>query len=450
MKSLLQKVNSLSLLTTLFLIFVFYLPFQKVYEKPLKMAIRFFAQDNYKAIFHSNAFHLYFSDLLIIAMGGICLLKGRFIFKKSGQLLIGFLIICLISILTSPHRAFFWVYDAWLLLLIPSFLYFILESQLDIKEALMKGLWIFFFASLFEGAIAIAQFIKQAPLGLKALGEPSFFPHICSSKASWLFDSGVIFRASGTLNHSNVLGCFMAVGILISFYLYLSLDKPWKKYLFFVALLIQELALFISFSRTALYGFIGCSLLLLSLFYWKKIKIKSLLIHFLAGLFICGFLLYPELKDRGGIFNYNAFAKQSDLSRLFYQKNDIQVAMQHPYCGKGLHHCFFNMDFSKDVGTTFQVHNIYIMLAAAVGWGGLALFLAFIGSILFDAFKGGLDPLSSTLLATFLFLLWDGCTDYLIIKSACGRFLFFSIAGLLSAYSNRYVCRAPLSSASYR
>lgn len=434
MKTLLQKINSLSITNTLFLILIFFLPFQHGSGKLIKKWVN---------LHLDYPFHFFLSDLLILSLTGLCLstVKLRhFFLEKNNKYLTGFLIFSLISILHSSDGNLFWVYHSWLALLIPACLFFVLSNQHNLKESVQKGLWVLLIVSLIESIIALMQYMHQAPLGLKSFGEPNFFPSFYShTKTKWILDplfhsslsSYTLHRASGTFPHSNILGTFMGISILVTFYLY----NRWKKHLLFLALFLQEFILFLSYSRAALYGIALCSILWFGFTFWKKLPVKALLVAFLVSTALCLVLIYPQLYDRGGIFNYNQIAKGSDEIRLDYQKSALDHSKNNRFLGVGWHHCFLNMaSISAQHGNSkmIDVHNIYVMIFTASGALGLLCFLGFIGSILFQCLRGGLDLLSFLLLTLFIFLLWIGCCDYLLIKSVHGRLLFFLVAGLLS------------------
>lgn len=435
MKTLLKKINSLSIPATLLLILIFFLPFQHGSGKLIKKWVHLHLNYN---------FHFYLSDILILAFAGLCLssIKLRhFFLEKSNKYLTAFLVFSLLSIVHSSDGHLPWVYHCWLVIVIPACLFFALSTQSNMKDLIQKGFWVLLSVALIESAIAFTQYMHQAPLGLKSFGEPIFFPGFSSlTKTKWILDSFfhsslssyLLLRASGTFLHSNILGTFMGVSILVTFYLYLGLDKRWKKNLLFIALFVQEFVLFISYSRAALYGIVLGAALWFGFAFWKKLPCKSLLVAFLISTACCLILIYPQLYDRGGVFNYNQIAKGSDEIRLSYQQSALEYSKDERLLGTGWHHCFLDMASVSKGSKMIDVHNIYLMIFTATGALGLLCFLAFIGSILFYSVKGAFDPLSFILLTIFIFLLWIGCCDYLLIKSVHGRLLFFLTAGLLA------------------
>ena len=438
MKTLLQKINSLSITAVLLLILVFFLPFQHGSGKLFKKWVYLHLDYN---------FHFYLSDVLILTLAGLCFFSMKlhhFFLKNSNKYLTGFLIFSFLSILYSPDRNLLWVYHSWLAIAIPSCLFFVLSNHHNVKEIVQKGLWVLLFASLVESGIAFTQYMQQAPLGLNSLGEPAFFSAFASTtKTKWILDplfhsslpSFILQRATGTFPHANVLGTFMGISIFATFYLYLSVNKSWKKNLLFLALFIQEFIVFISYSRAALYGIALGSIFWFGYSLWKKLPVKGFLTGFLLSTACCLILLYPQLRDRGGVFNYNQIAKGSDEIRLNYQQAALDYSKNDRLLGVGWHHCFINM---ARISTEYKdakmidAHNIYLMIFTAAGLFAFVCFMGFIVSILVHSLKQVFDPLSFVLFTIFVFLLWVGCCDYLLIKSVNGRLFFFLIAGLLS------------------
>lgn len=430
MRKLLCKINSLSPFSTLFLILIFFLPFQKGYEKPLKF------------LFRGAHFSIYLSDFLILILfiSAISTISLR----KASKYLVAFLFICFISICHSSDGNIFNAYHSWLAILFPAALFFIISSHLDIQELLIKSFWVFLLAALMESTIAIVQYLQQAPLGLKYFGEPLFFPAFgTQTNTRWLLDSffgwtlptKILIRASGTFPHSNILGTFMTASILLLFYLYTTLREVKKKALLLSALFILEFVLFISYSRAALYGLALSSFLWFGFAFWKKSGVKILFAAFFTSTLLCCILLYPQLSARGGIFNYNKVAKGSDEARLTYQKTSLEISKNDRLLGVGWQRCFSSQEGAIDV------HNIYLMVGSATGILGLIFYLGFIASTLYHTLKQKQNLLSMTLLSIFLFLLWIGCCDYLLIKSVHGRLLFFLFPALLLAYAGHLQVR---------
>ncbi|HSX12019.1 MAG TPA: O-antigen ligase family protein [Rhabdochlamydiaceae bacterium] len=363
--------------------------------------------------------------------------------EKSRKYLSFFLLIALFSIFHSPYGNEPWSYYPYLFqLLIPSLFFYSIASHEPIKKFVIQSLWIVFASSLIECLLAIIQYFMQQPLGLYKLGEPALFAIISvPDKTLWWLGrffqtssfSHEIFRAAGTLPHPNILGCFAGFALFISYFLYLSINKKRNRWFFILPLFLQMFALFVTYSRAAIFGTLLASLLWFGWFFYKKIThVRALLMKTLLCSVLSALFLLPQLIERGGIINYNTCSKNSDQARLVYQAHAVEKMKQHSICGIGFHQYLVSMKENQEKGDA--VHNIFLLIATECGLLGLIAFLCFIGSLVWHTFKK-LNPLIVTLYAILLFLLFMGCCHYDLIKSQQERILFFLTCGLLALYS---------------
>ncbi len=434
----------------MFCILLFYLPFQCRYTHLVKKIIySVFSRDFDSFLKIDGSLCFYLTDFLMIGMviSSFFAQKLRTLFwEKSRKYLSLFLIISLISILHSPHSHEPWAYYPYLFqLLIPSLFFYALSSHLQIKEFVIRGFWIIFFSSIIECLIAIAQYFVQNPIGLDKLGEPFLFAIIgIADKTRWIFDSffhikslsNEIFRAAGTLPHPNILGCFIGFSLFISFFLYTLIQTKRNRALFTLALFLQCFTLFITYSRAAILGLLLGSLFWFGFFLYKKqANIKTLLIKIVACIGLSALLLFPQLIERGGIINYSVCAKSSDQTRLIYQMRAVEKVKKHSLFGIGFHQYLVAMKEQNEKGDA--VHNIYLLIATESGLVGLAAFLCFLFSLIWHAMRNKLEPISVTLIAILVFLLFIGGCHYDLIKSQQERLLFFLSCGLLVLYSQK-------------
>lgn len=446
-KNIIRKINALPVFTTLFCILLFYLPFQYRYHKLLKkIQVTFFSLDFDRFLNIDGSFGIYITDILMLSMVFLFLRADQlktFFWEKSRKYLSLFLIVSLFSITRSVHGKELWAYYPYLFqLLIPSLFFFALSRYSKVKESLTGVFWLILSLSILQCLIATAQYFTQEQMGLIKLGEPILFAAInVPDKTKWVLDnlfhaknfSSIILRATGTLPHPNVLGCFIGFSLFISGYLYLQLRQKAARLFFAGLLLLQWFTLFITFCRAALIG------VALGLVFWfafflikKNPSVKMLLIKTAACIGICFLLLFPQLTARGGIVNYNALARDSDEGRLVYQESAFAKWKEHPLLGIGFHQYLVNMKEHQEKGDV--VHNIYLLIATENGLLGLGAFLCFVSSLVWDAWKKRPDAISVTLLSIFLFLLLTGCCHYDLIKTQHGRLMFFISAALLACY----------------
>jgi hypothetical protein len=303
-----------------------------------------------------------------------------------------------------------------------------------------------------QAVIALAQYVTQQDVGLYRLGEAPrwFFPFRCS-----FVESGVLFRASGTLSHPNCLGAFLMSTLLCTLYCYLR--KCSSRILMGSACLVQLAGLFVSFSRSAFLA-TGFALLCFTFLMMKVKQVEPRLALLARRSVVCVLAVaalgviafFPALKERGGIIGYNQTTQSADLERMDYVKVAIEEIKQHPLLGVGFNNFALYSPILSEALTGrilhLQVHNIYLLIAAEIGLVGFALFAAFILSVL----RAGLKKLFADtaypiervfLVSIFLGLLAIGMTDFFLWWTAAGRFLFFGIAGLVYAVSSQEVAR---------
>lgn len=443
-RNLISKINALPLFSLLFCILLFYLPFQYRYEHLVKKLLYPLFSSEFNTFLRlDGSLGIYLTDFLMVGMiFSLPSQKMRGLFwEGSRKYLTLFLLFSLISLIHSPHGKEAWVYYPYIFqLLLPALFFYTLSAFSDLKELLHKTFWIFFAVMIVQSLIAILQYIEQSELGLAKLGEPHLFAIVCiPEKMKWTLDaifntktlSIEILRASGTLPHPNILGCFLPISLLITYTLYLQLDKRGVRALFILPLFLQWLALFLTYCRAGIIGAVFGSFCSLSYFIYKRSKGAKLLALKIAGcIALCFALLLPQIVARGGIVNYNEVAQDSDRGRHIYQAWTIKQIEEHPLLGIGFHQSLVLLKESGIKGDA--AHNIYLLIGAENGLISLAFFLSFIGSTLWHALRKQMDGATLTLLGIFLFLLFSGLCHYDLVKSQQGRLLFFISAAFLS------------------
>lgn len=294
-----------------------------------------------------------------------------------------------------------------------------------------------------QATLALIQYVTQEDVGLYRLGESSrsLFPFSCSHA-----ERGHLFRASGTFFHPNCLGAFLMSTLMCTLYGYLRQQA--NRMLLGAAFLLQLGGLLVSFSRSAFLG-MGVTLCCFAVLMIKLKQDASLWRSVLRSMaYICVLIvlgvivLFPVLKERGGMMGYNAMTLNADRERIDYMKVAVEEIKQHPLLGVGFNNfALYGPALSETLTGRplhYQVHNIYLLIASEIGLVGFSLFMAFIISIL----RVGCRFIDTTyaleravLISLFLGLLVIGMTDFFLWWKASGRLLFFGIAALLYAVS---------------
>jgi hypothetical protein len=316
----------------------------------------------------------------------------------------------------------------------------------DVREAFPKICAVVLGVSLIQCSIAFAQYIFQDYLGLQWLGEATMkFSFYSVDNSRWLLDkifltaseAPAILRSSGTLPHPNVFGGYMMAAIPMTYYLFFKAEKRTLKILLVIAIFLQVLALSISFSRSALIGWGVASCLFWFFSFKLKENPKKLIGVAVGSLIICLIVLFPTMRSRGGIVNYNPNAQSSDQGRFLLQNIAFSMIKSHPVLGVGYNNYLVHMQAHSPVTIgrmqTVPVHNIYLLIAAESGLIALACFMVFLASICKVVLKSQRSLEQVTLFSIFAGLLFIGFCDFYFWTTQHGQLLFFLIAGLLSS-----------------
>lgn len=446
-----KSIKQLPIWLTLFFLFLFFLPFQEELHKGIRALSHWtFSNQTFPPYFEKKLDY-YLCDLLLIGIliSSFSLWRNRvteILWKQ--KYLFGFLCLTLISLLFSSEAHHFWPYWRYAQLFLPLFGAAILAELLDVDSILTPLLLILLCTGLFESLLAIYQYAVQHPLGIKHLGEWNF--HLFNGAAftspshkRWIFDALLhtknayhkILRPYGTFVYPNILGGFLGMTIFASYYLFLQK----RSVLIASAISLQIFALYLTFSRGALFGLIGCSILyLVYLFAAKHNSAKWLLLVVVCGCTLSTGILFEQLRDRGGVVNYNATAQGSDAPRKVYQSAALTLAKERPLLGHGWTQFLLALERSGKVDDSCRittVHNIYLLLLAEVGAPALLCFLAAFGMLFYQTWNRGLDLTSVTLATILLYFLWFGCVDHYWINREQGRLMLFLVFALLSAHT---------------
>lgn len=298
--------------------------------------------------------------------------------------------------------------------------------------------WQFFIAgALLQSLIALAQFFKQASLGLRFLTESPLSPDL-AGVAKIVVDNQKIIRAYGTTPHPNILAAVLLVAIFGVCFLFLKQAKPGIVLRLVLILLI--VALFFTFSRTAMaVGLFFGALWLITEWrrghYRPQIRQFSLVVTVvLVCLVIFG---WSFLVARYAPENING-GQAVDL-RIFLNQVAVKFIGQHPLLGVGPGNFVAVMKetIKLDDWLYQPVHNIYLLAAAELGLPALLAFLVFLFLTVKNAGRSQEKPAVIDLLLLFLgFLVW-GFFDHFFWDLQQGRLLFWIILGLLASLGYR-------------
>ena len=370
MKYFLQNTPLLSIL---FVLLFLWIPFEskifpifKPFSRSLLQKYQEVAPFSFKVPpFFEKNIHFCLTEVVIVII--ICSLFSKvslrsLLFNANSRYLTLLFLIATISLFTSIFSHYFiqyfhLIHFALLLLAFDAVAHFFQNREREIHSLF----WMFLPIIVLECSIGIFQFFRQESIGLSFLGElhltldePNLATFHLSEKSRKLLsyftkispDQHLLFRSSGTFSHPNVLAGFLAASLMISYYCFSSAKKKWGRGILSLVILIQVLTLFLTFSRAGMIAWMLGTVTWFGIILFKKgedhpskKRLFSLALIIFGTLIPTIALLFNQLQDRGGIFNYNALARASDAGRLAYQKTAIAMITEHPLFGVG-YNCY--------------------------------------------------------------------------------------------------------------
>ena len=267
---------------------------------------------------------------------------------------------------------------------------------------------------ILQSIIGIIQILSQQSLGLIWLKE-SIISTQLTGVAKIIINGSTCLRAYGLFPHPNILGGFLVFSIIISILYFklfrveqfsklkkapekmlfinvFNINVPRGTFIFFFIILIQFLAIFLTFSKSAILGLIiafiylckkNCSTWNNFIFFNKIVFIKKFFL-ILCIFFFLFFLLNTDL---------NSIFYKSLQERGFYTSISSQIFALNPILGLGSGQFIAYIEKIKDVQIwQFQpVHNVFLLLLNDFGILMLFLFLIF----LFKLFSEKIDICST-------------------------------------------------------
>ena len=476
-KNPLSLVNGSGFVSFFFSLLVLSIPMQHKYDKMFRSLSKAFANPTFDLVglFETKVFICIF-DVLVLALFLSIVFTKRVDWKSlfwegPVKYLTLFFLVTLSSIFLSHTSGYGLQYIRWLQLFWVGFIVLIIGSGLitaDKKGLLLKFFSLVVITSLFQCFVAVSQYFTQHSLGLAKLGEmklalPGSACFGVSDGSLWIFDrlfsvprglEGVI-RAYGTFPHPNMLGGFLVFSLFASYFLYQKAQKPLHTKLLSIVLFSQVFSLCITYSRSALFGWIIGSLVWFGLSVWKAYqqknklqssRIRSLALMIFASFGICFFLFYPQLASRGGVVNYTqTLAQGADAERIAFQSIAASIVETKPLTGVGYNNYVLSVDeYSDTPSPKFPVHNIFLLIAAETGLVGLLCFLVFLALIAIRMLKSGLDVETITLFSLFTVFMFIGCCDCYLIEGPEGKPMFFITLGLITMMGRKSLELAPI------
>lgn len=330
---------------------------------------------------------VHFSDLLFLALVGI-LVWYCFRLKKHisnnysnkpvmGILILLFLTFCLISVAVSNYPLVSTYTFIRLLRKVAVFGLVITIIRLSPKAKQLLPYAIAFIV-LFQGFWATAQFLSGRPLGRAIEPQGLYF----TSYGFTASEDNAFFRASGTMDHPNSLGLFLAMGVLFMVGSAVTglVTNNGSRYFYFASIIFGALGLIFSGSRV---GWVVFLLGLIPIMLWVK---PSVILQYfrkriwlgISSLVVMAYLIVAVVLPRIGHYVATVGPTGGVSFRTYLIQKAIWMVNDSPFgVGLGTYPAILIERFGFPFWPT-PVHNLFFEILAEAGVFALILMLLII------------------------------------------------------------------------
>jgi len=340
--------------------------------------------------FEYGSISLYAIDIILLVM--LFLISGKNILKKIKSpdleiktywwILAVVEFSVLISVIFSSNKLIsFYAYVKFLLGM------WLFSLLLNLNYNRLKLLYFFLSGIFFQALLGVWQFLSQSSFANKWLGMAEHDPSVLGASVIETMDGTRWLRAYGGLDHPNVLGGFLVIGMMLV--LNLIIKKKESKVIDFIVLnslfFIFFLSLFFTFSRGAWLAFLAGigGMLLLSVARNNLLIQKRLLQLILAtGIsFFVLFNIYGDLVSTRLSGNARLEVK-SNMERIESFQIVKQVLKENLFFGVGIgnYPLAVEENYIKGEPAYFYqpVHNVFLLILSEIGVIGSLFFVGFL------------------------------------------------------------------------
>ena len=268
------------------------------------------------------------------------------------------------------------------------FLY--LANNLSERRILFALIGVLLLNGSLQSLIAIAQYAKGGPIGLRMLGE---MDNLYASKSGM----ETLSRMGGTVGHPNKLALVLAFLLEVNFAVLFLNASTWVRWIRILPILLMLPAIILTYSRSAWASLVLGGTLNV---YWcrsKKTQQKIISALLVVGVFstVAGasIALIPSVRNR-------LFADDGGSGDLVREELKIvakNIIYHHYWLGVGLNNYtsvvrkFDNSTTGVTWGFAMPVHNEYYLTAAEIGIPAAVVFVILLAVILFIHIKIGFE-----------------------------------------------------------
>jgi len=352
----------------------------------------------------------------------------------------GLLLISAVSVLFSFNKFLALYKLGWFILGIGLFWLIISANynKLKLIYAMLVGIFL-------QAILGIWQFLIQSSFANKWLGLAAHNPaQLGTSVVELIAKDGIgerWLRAYGGLDHPNMLGGVLAVGILLIVFLFLDnknseLKIKYKKAIFYSLFFIFITALFFTFSRGAWLAVLAGGFFMLISFVIKRDlqSQKEMLIAILLSSILIGvlFFQYNELViTRLG--DNSRLEIKSRIERVASYNEALQIIKKYPLIGVGLGN--YTLALSREIPNQesfyYQpTHNVFLLVFAETGIIGLLFFVGLI-IIMFVRLLRRCASRNDMMVAIIIVLIVIMSLDHWFFSLHFGVLFFWLVLGLM-------------------
>jgi len=278
-------------------------------------------------------------------------------------------------------------------------------SYTKLLYSLLSGIFI-------QASLGIWQFLTQSGFANKWLGLALHRAEDLGTSVIETISSldGVPerwLRAYGGMDHPNVLGGLLVVGILLIIFLIISVSNN-KKFLIskpqipnskfqiinYIILLIFFTSLLFTYSRGAWLGFVlGIIIMLLVFIIQKKLLEQKILLEMILILSIIFFIIFNQYQDLfiTRITNETRLENKSNMERLESYQNSWYLIKNNWLIGVGINNYTLveNNQIIKDQPSWYYqpVHNTFLLILTEIGIIGFLFFMSLIFYLYYQLIK---------------------------------------------------------------
>lgn len=257
--------------------------------------------------------------------------------------------------------------------------------------------WTVIASASVQGALAIVQMVQQAVPASTLFGMAVHVPEVAGTAVVETV-GGRFLRAYGTLPHPNMLGGWLAFGLILCTGLYLRTHQPMRRVGLLGLFLLMQMGLLLTFSRTAVLTwilvFLGLTLAVFIREYgqhrtgWAILRgggddpflgLKMLKLVIASVLLMATFsaLFAPLIRVRTA--ETGRLEERSVQERLTQVNEALSLFWANPLIGVGIGNytkaLYEQVDSTRTSWQYQPVHNVYLLLLAELGVIGTLVFV---------------------------------------------------------------------------